>query len=208
MAFLPLSSLDTVIFDLGGVLYEIDVPRFQRAVLALAAKYGRTPTEGDRLQFIALSHQLETGHISPEAFLSLARDLLFPDAPKSEVESTWNTTLVGPYAHAQRVIDQLAHTHRLVLLSNTNRIHHNVFEPQMRAVFDRFGTLFFSFDLNQRKPDTAIYETVQQRLGLDPARTVFIDDTEPNLLVPTTLGWHTLHVPDGRELPRLLGIAS
>ena len=50
------------------------------------------------------------------------------------------------------------------------------------------------------KPDLAIYEHHAEAFGLDPAATVFIDDSLANVEGARAAGWRALHFTDGERL--------
>lgn len=49
------------------------------------------------------------------------------------------------------------------------------------------------------KPDAAIYELAQARFGLDPSRTLFLDDTARNVEGARSVGWHALRFRDAAQ---------
>jgi len=51
----------------------------------------------------------------------------------------------------------------------------------------------FSGDARLIKPDPAIYALLETRYGLDPSRTVFLDDLLPNVAVACARGWRGIH---------------
>jgi 2-haloacid dehalogenase len=50
-----------------------------------------------------------------------------------------------------------------------------------------------SGDVGLIKPDVAIYETHAKSFGLEPAATIFIDDSLPNIEGAKAAGWQALH---------------
>lgn len=50
------------------------------------------------------------------------------------------------------------------------------------------------------KPDKEIYDVLVQRTGLDPATTVFIDDSRPNVLAAEELGFTAIQFRDAAQL--------
>lgn len=50
------------------------------------------------------------------------------------------------------------------------------------------------------KPDPAIYALHQDTFSLDPAHTLFIDDSAPNIVAARNHGWHGIHLPPGTDL--------
>ncbi|MEM8540215.1 MAG: HAD family phosphatase [Pseudomonadota bacterium] len=61
-----------------------------------------------------------------------------------------------------------------------------------------------SGDVKLIKPDAEIYDLHTKAFDLDPATTLFIDDSVPNINACIEFGWHGLHLPHGEDLePRL-----
>ncbi len=50
------------------------------------------------------------------------------------------------------------------------------------------------------KPDPEIYRLHAETFGLDPARTLFIDDSEKNVAGAHDVGWHALHFTTADKL--------
>ncbi|MBO3759191.1 HAD family phosphatase [Ciceribacter sp. L1K22] len=50
------------------------------------------------------------------------------------------------------------------------------------------------------KPDVAIYETHVKSFGLEPARTIFIDDSMPNVEGAKKAGWQAVHFAGAEKL--------
>ena len=61
-----------------------------------------------------------------------------------------------------------------------------------RPMDDYFDRLYFSCDLRMMKPDPAIFQYVLDAEGLDPAETLFIDDSPRNTEAAARLGIRTM----------------
>jgi putative hydrolase of the HAD superfamily len=66
----------------------------------------------------------------------------------------------------------------------------------VQAVMDLFDLVVESSVEGIRKPDPRIYRLACDRLGVDPARTVFLDDLGINLKPARALGMQTIKVVD------------
>ncbi|MGE0623042.1 MAG: HAD-IA family hydrolase [Pseudomonadales bacterium] len=64
----------------------------------------------------------------------------------------------------------------------------------VQAVMDLFDLVVESSVEGIRKPDPRIYQLTCERLGVDPARAVFLDDLGINLKPARALGMHTIKV--------------
>jgi putative hydrolase of the HAD superfamily len=86
--------------------------------------------------------------------------------------------------------------HRTALLTNNVR----EWELAWRALmpFDElFDVTVDSSAVGLRKPDPAIYRLTCERLGLDPAECLFVDDLECNVAAARALGMEALLCADG-----------
>ncbi|WP_399697461.1 HAD family hydrolase [Xenophilus sp.] len=86
----------------------------------------------------------------------------------------------------------------------------NMPAPYARALerrFDFFGWFdggVFSGDAKRAKPHEEIYQLLAWRHGLEPARTLFIDDAVANVEMARALGWRAIHCTSPAALPREL----
>jgi FMN phosphatase YigB (HAD superfamily) len=75
------------------------------------------------------------------------------------------------------------------LLSNVGDLHWA--ELKRRFALHELGhDVIASFEAGVMKPDEGIYVQAEQRFGLDPAQTVFIDDRVENIEAVQRRGWH------------------
>ncbi len=62
-----------------------------------------------------------------------------------------------------------------------------------------------SGDIALIKPDRAIYDRHAASFDLDPAKTIFIDDSAPNVDGARQAGWQAIHFTDSERLQQDLG---
>lgn len=92
---------------------------------------------------------------------------------------------------------------RLFYLSNMPQPFARALE-QRHAFLQCFDGGVFSGDVKLGKPDPAIYRLLADRHGLQPARTVFIDDLAANVEAARALGWGAIHLARPESLAELL----
>jgi putative hydrolase of the HAD superfamily len=63
---------------------------------------------------------------------------------------------------------------------------------------------YYSHEMGLRKPNQRIYERVLKKSRLDPYETVFVDDSEPNVIAAENLGMRGVLVTPGADLAALL----
>jgi putative hydrolase of the HAD superfamily len=195
----PPDAVDLVLFDFGAVLYEIDLHRTQQAFSRLmsgpetAIDYTLT-AQGN------LFTDIETGKISPQEFRAGLRALYRLEATDAQLDEAWNALLIGLYPGRYELVRTLARTHRVALLSNTNKIHYDHFEPQARELFALMSQVFVSFELGCRKPEPQIYLHAVQVTQVHPSRILFIDDLQKNVAAATALGFQAAQLTNPADL--------
>lgn len=88
---------------------------------------------------------------------------------------------------------------RLYFLSNMPEPYARVLE-QRHAFLQWFDGGIFSGDVQQIKPEPAIYQLLQTRYALDPAQTVFIDDLQDNVDAASGLGWRGIRFESAQQV--------
>jgi putative hydrolase of the HAD superfamily len=64
----------------------------------------------------------------------------------------------------------------------------------------RFDGGIFSGRAKLSKPDAAIYAALESQYALDPKRTLFLDDSLPNVHAADARGWQTIHVREPADV--------
>jgi putative hydrolase of the HAD superfamily len=193
-----MQNIKNIVFDLGGVIIDIDVPTtFEN--FALASQ--KTTDEVTQL-FInnLLFERHETGNLSDEAFrIEIIRLLDLPENYE-QIDQVWNTLLLAIPVERIELIRLLSKKYRVFLLSNTNHIHYveveNILHKAtgIKSFDDLFEKVYLSYQIGLRKPHAPIYEHVLLDSKLIPAETLFIDDNSDNILGASALGIQTIHI--------------
>lgn len=203
-----ISNFDAIIFDLGGVLLNLDHEAPVRAFAGLGipnfeAFYSKAVQS-------TLFTDLETGRISPQTFRERLREYLPLQISDERLDEAWNSILLDFRPGSIRFLEQLKEKRRTFLLSNTNAIHHAVFSNRLRENhgYSDIGELlekaYYSHEMGKRKPDPAIFEYVIKESQLNVKSTLFIDDTDEHILAAQKLGLQTHHLQDHETIEELL----
>lgn len=194
----------TVVFDLGGVLVDWD-PRYL---------YRRLFDDPDEMEsFLAEVTTAEwNAHQDAGRPWAEAIELLVAEHPERRelIEAfhrRWPEMLAGEIEGTVDVLAELrAAGVRLVALSNWSA---EMF-PVARARFDFlhwFEGIVISGDVGVNKPDRRIFQHLVERFSLEPAATLFIDDSPANVAAATALGFRAIQFTDAlasrRELVRV-----
>jgi epoxide hydrolase-like predicted phosphatase len=186
----------TLIFDFGDVFINLD----KAATLREMQKLNIEDLSEELLQ---TNIQYEKGLITSDAFLA-SYIKSFSTLSKPQIKASWNAILIDFPKYRYTFLKLLSEKryYKLILLSNTNELHidwviENV--PFYEEFFDCFDAIYFSHEINFRKPDSEIYEFVLDKHDLKPEECLFIDDTKINTEAAAALGIHTWNIDPAME---------
>ena len=193
-----MSTTKNIIFDLGGVLLDID---FQKTIYAFK-KLGIENFEDMFSQFKAdeLFEKLETGSITEVDFYSAIKKKTGVKVSDAEIDTAWNALILKFRTESLQYLETLSKSYKLYLLSNTNSIHLKYFkqlftEQTSKPLLDEYFTkAWYSNEVGLRKPGAEIFEFVLNDENLNVAETLFIDDTLSNIETAQKMGFKTHHL--------------
>ncbi|NRA66709.1 MAG: HAD family phosphatase [Pseudobacteriovorax sp.] len=178
--------IDTIIFDFGGVILDIEYEKTEAALRELLAQEGGF-SQATQTQIF---DDIETGQITPEQFRgALRHEFKCPDIKDQDIDIAWNLML-GPIQSEKIEILREARKHyRIFLLSNTNAIHLEAIQQTMTdaagspsAFEELFENVYYSHVVGMRKPHAPIFQHVIEGNNLDPSRSLFIDDSRQHVV--------------------------
>ena len=193
-------KIKNLMFDLGGVIMNIDR---MRAVRALAAAGMRDPESllgdyGQKGPFLAL----ERGDITPDEFHAQLKPYFDRPVTDDEIDTAFCEFLTGIPVERLRALEELKQRgFNIYLLSNTNKVMWDryilpEFTKDGHDIGHYFDGVITSFDVKAYKPEAAIFQAAIDRCDIDPAETVFYDDSKANLDGAAALGFSTAWVTD------------
>lgn len=208
-----LEDIKNIVFDLGGVVIDLDRSKAVAALTALGipdvdALLGLYCQQG-------AFYQLETGRCSAAGFFDHLRQMAVDagaDAPAcSDIEHAFGEFLLGiPMRRLRRLRELREAGYRVFALSNTNPV---MFHSQIADFFraegletsDYFDGMVLSFEEGVCKPDEEIFRRVLRRFRLQPADTLMLDDGPANCEAARNVGMQALQVelPGGRDMMRI-----
>lgn len=193
------SDFDTIIFDFGGVILDID-PDLSRHefVKMLGIDNAR------RLEEEQLPQLYEKGLIDRSGFVAKINQIAGSNFSESEILKAWNAMLLNYKPARIEWIKRLHKDHKLLMLSNTNDSHFEYFHNKLIAeygvtFYQLFDQVYLSHEMGMLKPSHEIFETVIKEQQLDLQRTLFIEDTARNATAAREVGLQTLLIPRNGE---------
>ena len=194
-------EVKNIIFDLGGVLLPVDYEAVIHAFTQLGindAKHFYSQKEQQ-----PLFDKIERGEISSGEFIFELKKII-PSASEAALTHAWNVILGLFPQHRLRMLEKIREHYRIFLLSNTNEIHikkvlgdlkeHNSVED----FISYFDEVYYSYETGFRKPEKEIYDLVLLDNNLNADETIFIEDTEANVLGAVAAGIPTIWLRVGQ----------
>ncbi len=198
-------SIDTIIFDLGGVLIDWN-PDYV---------FQKTIPDAERRAFFYQNICTHDWNIEQDAGrpLAVATEQLVAENPDWETEirdfyGRWEDMLGGPIPETVDLFRELRGLgrHRFYALTNWS---HETF-PVALGRYDFlhwFDGRVVSGEEMTRKPFDDIYEILLERYSVEPQRAVFIDDNADNVAAAERLGIHGIRFENAADLRgRLVGL--
>ncbi|MFS2060179.1 glucose-1-phosphatase [Kosakonia cowanii] len=188
------------IFDLGNVIVDIDFNR----VLGAWSDFSRVPLATLKQNFVMgeAFHRHERGEISDEEFAkALCEEMALP-LSYEQFSTGWQAVFVALRPDVIDIMHKLrAKGDRVVVLSNTNRLHTTFWPeqyPEIRAAADR---IYLSQEMGMRKPEARIYQQVLAEEGFSADDTVFFDDNAENIAGAERVGITSILVANKATIP-------
>jgi len=192
-----MQPIKNIIFDLGGVLMDIDFKLTHHAFEKLgvhnfAELYNQYHAD-------AFFSNFEKGKISTEEFFDHIRRICQCDLSNDAIRNAWNALLIGFPADRNEWLFRIREKYSIYLFSNTNIIHYQSFAKTFedntgKELNSCFIKAYYSHEMGLRKPDPASYLAILKEQQLDPAETLFIDDTLKNVEAASQLGMQSIHL--------------
>ncbi len=187
----------TLLWDVGNVIVRWN-PR------TLYEKVFEEPAELDRFLEHVCTMDWHVAHDRGVTFAQNRQGLLarFPEYAEQihAWETRWWEMFSGPIAETEAAIHALAD--RGVAQYGLTNMSHETW-PGTRAMspaFDRIAGFVVSAEEGVLKPDPEIFRRTLARFGLEPAQTLFVDDSARNIETAQALGFRVLHFTDPAAL--------
>jgi HAD superfamily hydrolase (TIGR01509 family) len=195
-----------IIFDLGGVLLNIDYNLTEQAFIKLGIT--NFPELYSQMKQSPLFDNWEIGQMGRPEFIKALQDISPISLTEEQVRDAWNSMLLDFPVRRLQLLQQLRLYHDLVLLSNTNEIHEEAFNkilmdshgfPGLGVFFDK---VYYSHRVGMRKPSAAIFRRVLDENGFKAEHTLFIDDSIQHIEAAKMLGIQTIFLEKGMTIEK------
>jgi 2-haloacid dehalogenase len=196
MAVVPDTTIDTVVFDIGGVLIDWNPRHLYRKLLAEEAEMERFLTE---VCTPSWNERQDAGRPFAEAVASLIVEQPEHVELIRAYHERWEEMLGGAIEGTVAVLAELRESN-VPLYALTNWSGETFPVARRRFPFlEWFDGVVVSGEVGLIKPDPRVFRLLLDRFELGAARCVYIDDSPRNIDVATELGFRALQfrTPEG-----------
>jgi len=194
---------NTIVFDLGGVIINLNVPRCVGNFKRLMGEENvrnvlGIDDEGEGVVSVSaatkqLMHDYEYGNISTDEFLHTLQEYCYTGTTIEQIREAWLSMLDElPQERLDFIASLRARGYRTILLSNSNELHWQPIWEQYN-LGSYFDAVFASQQLHIAKPNKEIFDHVVREAKVDSAHTIYVDDLEKNRAAGEKFaGWETV----------------
>jgi FMN phosphatase YigB (HAD superfamily) len=185
-------KIEALLFDLGGVIIEID---FERVWARWARDAG--------CEVGVLRHPIgrfepylryECGAVSLEEYFDALRGAMNVTLTDAQLLAGWNEIFVGEMSGIAAVLATAKTRLPLYAFSNTNRAHEEYWSVKFAPVLSHFNKVFVSSTMGLRKPDKPAFDHVIKEISVPAASVLFFDDSLENVEGARRAGLQAEHV--------------
>jgi len=195
-----LDGIKNIIFDLGGVLLNLDPQRtmVEFKKLGQAGLVEENPWNFKNEIF----YRFEQGLVSVDEFHSEIKEVLGNGVTDSAIDHAWTAMLLDIPAVRVKIALNLKKKFRTFLFSNTNAIHVEKIQSDFRKAHgfefpSMFEKVFYSNEIHLRKPEVRSFLKVMELAGAEPGNTLFVDDFGENIDAAKKVGLQILWLQPG-----------
>ncbi|MBO4580839.1 MAG: HAD family phosphatase [Bacteroidales bacterium] len=186
------SHIDTIIFDFGGVLLNLNK---QACVSAFAELGCDIAPYMDNYRQKGLFLLFEEGKISNDEFFRELKKIVGKHCTDEDIMWAYKQFLTDLPQEKLELILRLHQRYRIFLFSNINQFvfdycRQKYFETQGHTLSDFFDKTYLSFQMGVCKPDERIFRQMIEDAAIDPRHCFYLDDSTANIEAGMQLGFN------------------
>ena len=196
-----------VIFDMGGVLVDLDIEGC-KAAFRRDLDYNNIDNIIDACHQKGIWGDLEEGVLPADEFRRIILADSRSGATAHDVDEAMSKILVGIAPYKAELLKKMKEGYDLYMLSNNN----SICLPYSSAMFTDAGVplastfirCFMSFEMKALKPSADFYKRVMAEIGRPADEMLFIDDSQVNVDAAVAAGLPAVYYKPGTDLSALL----
>ena len=199
------NSIRWILFDLGGVIVDLDFPGFVERTCKISGASEKSIQEflveakSSGRNESSPTGQYALGQLTTREFFEQFQEILPRKVPTPELTEIFCSIIKGPNQTSEKMLGMLSKVVELACYSNTNQIH---WEKMLAIVpaMEHFSHKYASQNLRAVKPEPTGYQTILKELGVESDEVLFVDDNVANAEAAQALGMHSVHFQSHKQL--------
>lgn len=195
-------NIDTIVFDLGGVLIDWN-PRYV---------FKNIFKEEEEMEYFltevckpSWNHQMDEGKPFAEAVEELTKEFPKYALDIKAYHERWDEMLSGTINGTVEILYKLTRSANFKMLALTNWSAETIPVAYRRyPLFSCFEGIVVSGDVKMAKPESPIFEHLIAQFSVNPSKAIFIDDSLPNIKTAESLGFNAIHFQSPDQLAATL----
>jgi len=194
--------IELLLFDLGGVVIDIDFER----IFKKWSVYSGLPMPEIKAAFRAdvAFERYERGQIDSTEYCRYLCESIGMKMSFDQFSEGWNDIMVAPIVPTVNLLKHLSAQIPLYALSNANPLHKAYWENTYVDELGYFRRIFVSSDTGHRKPEPDAYLQVADELDVDLQNIVFFDDLAGNVEGARSLGMQAVQVKSPADIENFI----
>ncbi|MCM8786591.1 MAG: hydrogenase maturation protease [Candidatus Omnitrophica bacterium] len=188
-------------FDLGGVLFDFDYNIALKKIKKDLSVSVDTVIDAFFKKDFTLDYEM--GIVTDYEFYTKFKTNFAPTLTYQEFIDVWCDIFI-PKEKIIDLVERLHYIHKIILISNINRLHFEFLYKKYPKVFSFFSDLILSYKLKSIKPQRRIYEELQKRFNVSFADIIYIDDRVDLMPYAKQLGLNCIQFQNYEQLLSLL----
>lgn len=200
-------NIKAIVFDMGGVLIDLDYDRCVAAYKALGFE--------EICDYLDPCHQkgiygdMESGKASEDEFYDFFLSKCHAGTTRADIDACMKSFYDGPSEKTGSLLRGLKQKgYGIYMLSNNNPIMMRICDSDFKKVgigiSDFFDQAFISSSMKMMKPDAAIFNEAIRRIGLKAEELLFIDDSPVNVEAARKSGMNAILYTPGQDLGKTI----
>jgi len=195
-------NISALLFDLGGVVIEIDFTRafhsWNKCSRLSIAEIGR------RFKMDEAFQRHERGEIECREYFIHLRQILELEASDAEIAQGWNAIFVDEITATIDYIAAIRTELPCYAFTNSNPTHQEFWMAAFPTAIDAFEQIFVSSEMGLRKPEQEAFETIAATTGNRLDEILFFDDSEENVIGARVAGMSAVLVNGHADVEQAL----